>query len=236
MKKILLGLFILPVSALSMFALIYIFTEKDPLFSIRSINVKGLSQLRERDIVTSIAHLAKGSLPGVDVGRMCELIRSHPFVRDVRISRVYPFSLVIDVVEKRPSALWVSQNGDIRVLDENGEPFRRLAKGEGKMYLIRASGKDEARGVFKKVSSWTGEGLIAQEAISEVSLEQRGLVLYGRNDGLEIILGGEGEKERLRRALAIQDDAQKRGLMIKCIDARFERGAIIQERKDRNEK
>ncbi len=236
MKKVLLGLFLLPLSALSMFTLAYLFTKGDPLFSIRAISVKGVSQLKERDVVTSIAHLAKGTLFGADVERMSDLIRSHPLVRDVRISRVYPFSLVIDVVEKRPSALWVSGNGDIRVLDENGEPFRGIHKGETKLFLVRAPDKDAAQKVFRTVTDWTGDRLIKEDAISEVALEQRGLVLYGQKDGLEIILGTEGEKGRLKRALAVRDDAQKRGLMIKCIDARFEKGAIIQERRDRNEK
>jgi cell division protein FtsQ len=236
MKKILLGLFVLPLSALSMFTLIYMFTKGDPLFAIKSISVNGTSQLKEKDVAASVAHLARGTLFGADVERMSDLIRSHPMVRDVRISRVYPFSLVIDVIEKKPSALWVSGSGDIRVLDENGEPFRKMMKGEGRFFLIRASEKDEAKRVFEKVSVWTGEGLIKGEAISEVSLDQRGLVLYGRDDGLEIILGAEDDRGRLKRALSIRDDAQKKGLMIKCIDARFEKGAIIQERKDRNEK
>jgi hypothetical protein len=35
----------------------------------------------------------------------------------------------------------------------------------------------------------------------------------------------------LKRAIAVLEDAKKRGFLIKCIDARFEKGAIIQERK-----
>jgi hypothetical protein len=31
--------------------------------------------------------------------------------------------------------------------------------------------------------------------------------------------------------MAVLEDAHKRGLVIKCIDSRFEKGAIIQERK-----
>jgi hypothetical protein len=48
---------------------------------------------------------------------------------------------------------------------------------------------------------------------------------------VEIILGKEDHKARLKKALTVLRDADKRGLVIKCIDARFERGAIIQERK-----
>jgi cell division septal protein FtsQ len=55
--------------------------------------------------------------------------------------------------------------------------------------------------------------------------------MFGFEDSVEIILGKEDHKTRLRRAMAVLKDAGKRGLVIRCIDARFEKGAIIQEKK-----
>jgi hypothetical protein len=52
----------------------------------------------------------------------------------------------------------------------------------------------------------------------------------GPKDGVQIVLGKEDQKARLKKAIAVLEDAKKRGLLIKCIDARFEKGAIIQER------
>jgi cell division septal protein FtsQ len=57
------------------------------------------------------------------------------------------------------------------------------------------------------------------------------VTIFGVEDGVEIILGKDDQEGRLKRAIAVLDDARKRGLLIKCIDARFEKGAIIQERK-----
>jgi cell division septal protein FtsQ len=57
------------------------------------------------------------------------------------------------------------------------------------------------------------------------------ITLFSLNDGVEIILGKEERPERLKRAVAVLEDAKKRGLLIRCIDARFENGAIIKERK-----
>ena len=78
----------------------------------------------------------------------------------------------------------------------------------------------------------SGTASSKRDAISEVMYRDNGnMTLFSLDDGVEIILGKEDQGERLKRAVAILDDAKKRGLLIKCIDARFERGAIVKERK-----
>ena len=70
-----------------------------------------------------------------------------------------------------------------------------------------------------------------KDAISEVVYREGNMTLFSLDDGVEIILGKEDQGERLKRAVAVLDDARRRGLLIKCIDARFEQGAIVKERK-----
>jgi cell division protein FtsQ len=163
---------------------------------------------------------------------MQEAIISHPFVREVRIKRIYPFSIIIDVKEKKPSALWVNTGGEVNVLDENGEPYRQLARSDIRdMFIINAKEKTDVKSLYKEVNAWFTEGVIKKDAVSEVAYNNGNITIFGMGDGVEIILGKEDQKERLKRAVAVLEDAKKRGLLIKCIDARFERGAIIQERK-----
>nr|MBP9561129.1 hypothetical protein [Syntrophorhabdaceae bacterium] len=65
----------------------------------------------------------------------------------------------------------------------------------------------------------------------EVVCRDKSITLFLVQDSIEIILGKEDLKKRLERAQVVLEDAKKRGLLIKCIDARFEQGAIIQERR-----
>ena len=126
MKKILTLFFLVPLCVLSMLTTIYIFSKKEPLFFIRNIKINGANQLNEGDIVSKVAPFVRENLFKVDIQKMNEVITSHPFVKEVRIKKVYPFSIVIDVEEKKPSALWVNGEGRVRVLDECGEPVQKL--------------------------------------------------------------------------------------------------------------
>lgn len=232
MKKILSIFFIGPICVLSIFTAIYIFSKDEPLFFIKNIRINGVSQLKDGDIMGRISPFMRESLLRIDIQKMKEVITSHPFVKDVRIKRVYPFSVIIDVEEKKPSALWVSTDGNISVLDEKGEPYRGLTKGETKgMFIINAGEKADVKSLYREVNHWVADGVIKRDAISEVAYNEGSVTIFGVEDGVEIILGKEDQEGRLKRAVAVLEDAKKRGLLIKCIDARFEKGAIIQERK-----
>lgn len=232
MKKTLYMLFLIPISIISMLSVIYLFSKKEPLFFLQDVKITGIKQLEEKEIMDRASPFLQESLLNIDIAKMKDAITAHPFVKEVRIKRAYPFSIVIDVKEKRPSALWVNAGGEPWVLDEAGVPYRRLTRENTKeLYIINARDRSAAQNLFREVANWADEGIIRKDGISEINYQEGNVTIFRQKDAIEIILGKEEQKARLKRALSILEDAKKRGLFIKCIDARFEKGAIIQERK-----
>lgn len=231
MKRTLYILFLTPLCFLSILTVVYISSNKSPLFMIKDIKINGLKQLQEGEVIKRISPFIRETILSLDAQKIRESVMSHPFVKDVSIKTVFPFSVVIDVQEKRPSALWIDEKGNVMVIDENGEPFRTIAQGMVKdMFVINTMEKNDVKYVFNEVNGWIREGIIKKEQISEVAYIYGNMTLYFTQDAIEIILGKEDQKRRLKRALIVLEDAKKRGLLIRCIDARFEKGAIIQER------
>ncbi len=232
MKKFLYILFIGPVCILSMLSVIYLFSREEPIFFLQNIKVNGMSQLNDSEMMGKITPYLKESILKIDVAKVREAITSHPFVKEVSVKRVYPFSIVIDVKEKTPSALWVTGSGSVQVLDEKGEPYRALGKENVKgLYIINTLDRSDVKSVFNEANSWITAGILKKGQLSEVAYHEGSMTIFGFNDGVEIVLGREEYRTRLKRAIAVLENARKRGLLIKCIDARFEKGAIIQERK-----
>ena len=229
MRRPLYLFFVVPLCMLSMLTLVYLFSKKEPLFALRNIKIKGMSQLSEGEIVKRINPFLQESFFGTDVGKVKETVLSHPFVRDVSVKRIFPFSLVIDVKEKIPSALWVRPTGEVSILDEGGVAYRGLMRETKGLLVINAPEATDAKSLFKEMNIWLRDGLIQKEWLSEVFYREGNVTIYSVEDGVEIILGKEEQKERMKRAAAVLDDAKKRGVLIKCIDARFEKGAIIRE-------
>jgi cell division protein FtsQ len=231
MKKTVYTLFLVPLCILSTLTVIYVCSSGQRFFLLKDVKIKGIEQLTDRDVIGKACPFLKDSIFSIDVEQLKTAVAQHPFVREVRVKRVFPFSLVIDVQEKKPSALWVPENGQIQVLDEDGFPFRALMRENIKgLYVINAPDKQEARKAFGMIREWAGEGIIDRDGISEIVYNKGNMTLVGTDEAVEIILGKEDQKERLKRAAAVLEDAKKRGLLIRCIDARFEKGAIVKER------
>jgi cell division protein FtsQ len=217
---------------LSVLTGMYLFSRTEPVFLLKNIRIKGAEQLPESEILTKIYPFLKDSIFGTDMGKLKAAITSHPFVKDVRVKRVFPFSILIEVKERVPSALWAGPGGGIQTLDEDGAPYRGLSKGGNRdLLVISAKEKGDAKSAFGEVTDWDRRGIVKKDDLSEVVYDEGNITLFGLNDGVEIILGREERPERLKRAIAVLEDAKKRGLLIRCIDARFENGAIIKERK-----
>jgi len=232
MKRLAHYLFIVPLCLLSVLTVIYLFSKGEPLFTLKHIKIRGAAQLTDGEIIRRAYPFLKESIFKTQVDEVKEAVLAHPFVKDVSIKRLYPFSLVIEIKEKVASALWINPEGDIRVLDETGAPFRALSREDTKhLFVIHAKDQAAAKGVFEQVNTWTAEKAIARGSISEVIDAEGSITLVHLEDGVEIILGKEDQKARLKRATAVLEDVRKRGLFIRCIDARFDKGAIIRERK-----
>ncbi len=232
MKRLAFYLFIIPVCLLSVLTVAYLFSKDEPLFSLKNVKIKGASQLSDGEIMKRAYPFLKESIFGLQVEKVKEAVLAHPFVREVSIKRLYPFSLVIEVKEKVASALWVAPTGDIQVLDETGTVFRALSKEDTRgLFVIHAKDQAAARSVFNQVNAWMADKSVRRESISEVIDTDGSVTLVYAGDGVEIILGKEDQKARLKRATAVLEDVRKRGLFIRCIDARFDKGAIIKERK-----
>ncbi len=232
MKRLAYYLFVIPLCLLSVLTAVYLFSKDEPLFSLKNIKIRGASQLTDGEVMQRAYPFLKESIFKTEVDKVKDAVLSHPFVKAVSIKRLYPFSLVIEVQEKVASALWVSPTGDVQVLDENGVPFRALSKEDtSNLFVIHAKDQATAKSLFNQVNAWIRDGTVKRESISEVIYDEGNITLVNVGDGVEIILGKEDQKARLKRAAAVLEDVHKRGLRIRCIDARFDKGAIIKERK-----
>lgn len=105
-------------------------------FTVSGYDIVGLSKMDrarvdrvvadELDRAAASAGTAKAPQALVDIGAIRARLLRFGWVKDARISRRLPDSLVIDIVERRPTALWQNQ-GALSLIDEEGVVLDRVA-------------------------------------------------------------------------------------------------------------
>jgi cell division protein FtsQ len=92
-------------------------------FRVRSVDVTGVQRMDSRPVFQIALDQKSMAMPLVDVAGIREKLLRYGWVKDARVSRRLPDTLVIDIVERTPAALWQDKtrlsliDGDGVVLD-----------------------------------------------------------------------------------------------------------------------
>lgn len=192
-----------------------------PRFQLQEANFTGLSRASRAELLRLSGLAAGQNLFAMDVGLLERSMLQHPWVRGVEVTRHFPASVSVQVVEHAPAALVVL--GDLYVLDEQGEPFKRVTPGDGlDLPLVTGVERDEyvkdpdgvrerMRGALEVARAYSALKPGRHERLSEVRLEGPALALVTMA-GQEVRLG-EGETEaKLSRLSRVRRELSTRGL------------------------
>jgi cell division protein FtsQ len=200
-----------------------------PTFALSEVNFTGLTRANRAELL-KLGGLAAGqNLFALDVEQLERSLQAHPWVRAVEVTRHFPAAVSVMVEEHVPEALVVL--GDLYVLDEQGEPFKRVAPSDA-LDLPLVTGLDReaymadeagARERFRQALDVARAYAVAlparRERLSEVRLSGDALTLVSAT-GQEVRLGtGEGAEleQKLQRLARVRGELAERGLSAEII-------------------
>jgi cell division protein FtsQ len=94
-------------------------------FRVRSVDVQGLKKMDPKPIYAIALDQKSTAMPLVDVSGIRQRLLEYGWVKDARVSRRFPDTLVIDIVERRPSALWQDEDR-LSLIDNEGNVLDRV--------------------------------------------------------------------------------------------------------------
>jgi len=175
---------------------------------IAGVSVEGAVHFSEKGILARADIPMKALLDTLSLGAVRERLLSHPYVRDARVTRLYPDAVSIGIVERIPVASFMT-NGRIRYLDAEGVVLPYLP-GEVPYDLPVISGIPELQRTrvgeavdnddfFEAVSILAAaleSDTSVYRLISEVDMKNGGDVLLFSSEVAVPIIFGRGEAER----------------------------------------
>ncbi len=193
-----------------------------PAFALHRVEVRGeLRHVSEEGIKLVASRGVRGNFFTVDLDAVRTAFEKLSWVREARVSRRWPDTLVVELVEHVPLARW--NDGDL--VSREGEVFNASADAE----LPRLSGLEgSAREVVEAYRTY-GEVLAPLGLrIRELSLSPRRAWRLKTDSGLEIALGRKDVEPRLRRfAAQYQKISERLGAPPAYADLRYEDGFAV---------
>jgi len=208
---------------------VYVHLLEDPYFRVKEVKVEGGRKITKETLLLLTVMEGMPNLFSVKLKDVVKQLESHPWVGQVRVRKVFPNKILIQIEERKPMA--IIQLEELYYIDTQGEIFSPVGEKDEYNYpyltgLTRqVLEKDpvEAKRLISKAMELLRivlqEKVPPLEEISEIHMEKTfGIHCFTRSEGLEVKLGWEDFKEKLRRLSLIWSDLRKRGCSAVSID------------------
>jgi cell division protein FtsQ len=88
-------------------------------FTLKHVEIKGAEHVSRLDVYNIAFDQADAAMPLVDLEETRERLLRFGWIRDARVSRRLPDTLVVDIVERKPAAIW-QHNQQLALIDMDG--------------------------------------------------------------------------------------------------------------------
>ena len=88
-------------------------------FRLKRVEIKGAHHVRQLDVYNIAFDQVSAAMPLVDLQATRQRLLAFGWVRDARVSRRLPDTLVVDIVERQPAAIW-QHNQKLALIDTEG--------------------------------------------------------------------------------------------------------------------
>ena len=193
-----------------------------PAFALHRIDVRGELRHVSEDSVSLVANRGvRGNFFTVELDEVRAAFEKLPWVREARVSRRWPDTLIVELVEHVPLARW----NDRDLVSAEGEAFKASADAA----LPRLSGLEgSAREVVEAYKAY-GETLAPLGLrVEELSLSPRRAWRLKTDSGLEIALGRKDAAQRLDRFVRhYREISERLGAAPAYVDLRYADGFAV---------
>lgn len=94
-------------------------------FKVKRVEVKGLDRMDSLTVYAVALDQHSMAMPLVDLDKVRGQLLQYGWIEDARISRRWPDTLVVDIVERKPAAVW-QNNQKLSLIDGTGVELERV--------------------------------------------------------------------------------------------------------------
>ncbi|CAN5557027.1 hypothetical protein BH09PSE4_BH09PSE4_09670 [soil metagenome] len=179
-------------------------------FRVEQIEVTGLKRMDRMSVYAVALDQQSRAMPLVDLEAVRQKLKTYGWIEDAHVSRRLPDTLLVDIVERKPSAVWQNQ-GQLTLIDAGGvllEPVRPDAMPD--LPLVIGPGANLQEPAYQnlleaapalrplvRAANWvgnrrwdilftSGETLMLPEGVDEA---RRTLIKFAEMDGTDRLLG-----------------------------------------------
>jgi cell division septal protein FtsQ len=196
---------------------------------VKEVEVEGNRKIPKETLLSLTVMEGMPNLFSINLKEVVKQLESHPWIEQVRVRKVFPHKILIQIEERKPMA--IIQLEELYYIDTKGEIFSPVGDRDEYNYpyltgltrQVLEKNPVEAKRLITKALELLRivdqEKVPPLEDISEIHMEKIfGIQCFTKTEGVEVKMGWEDFGEKLKRASLIWSDLRKRGFSATTID------------------
>ncbi len=98
-------------------------------FEVKRIEVQGVERIDELKVYETALAQKDRAMVQVDAEALRQKLMENGWVKDARVSKRLPETLVVEIIERKPIAVW-QQNGHLALIDEEGHVLEKIRQSQ----------------------------------------------------------------------------------------------------------
>lgn len=239
-----LGLWLLVPLFMVFIVVVVVSNEWSAMLKVERIIVEGARILSAKDVASMTGIQPQAPLASVDLFAVYQRLMHQPYIKSVWLSRQYPKTIYIAVIEREPVA--VLSESQLRYVDEDGVVLPRIESAVkfDVPFITGIAGVDSVREGEKIYSEEmmraieilkTASAMGTSQLISEINMNNAGEVqLYTVDGGVQIILGRDNYDVKFSKLQTFWNEFVKTSDVSRLlyIDLRFEGQVVVKWKED----
>ena len=193
---------------------------------IHKIRVQGaLVHVNEAMLRNSVVGKVQGGYFNIDVASLRKTVEQLPWVKTAAVRRLWPDTVVINVVEQQPLAIWAKGG----LVNLEGDVFVPAMNDEFKDLPVFSAPDGMQHSVTELYRDLSAQLKPLDLHIVSLQLDERRAVQLQLHNGIELMLGREERLVRLQRFVKVYNKALLHHAMrIRRVDLRYSNGMAVQ--------
>lgn len=189
-----------------------------------SIHVEGeLQRMEQSELMDALEPLIGQSYFASNLSGVKQQIEAMPWVQSAAVSREWPGTLNVDIIEHHPVARWNGQ----ALLNRDGEVFQP-ANAEIRGIPVLSGPRGSATKVLAQARAFSGALVVHDLRLARLELESRGAWTLHLDNGISVALGRDRTEERFQRFLAVyESQLAPVAASVARVDARYGNGVAV---------
>jgi cell division protein FtsQ len=201
-------------------------------FVVRDVFVVGRGETPKRTLLEALAVKRGAPILSVDLEEARQRVQALPWVRHASVRRVLPDTLIVEIVERRPLALWQHEK-KFALIDEEGQVILRDDVGPFSRLMV-VVGEDAPANAAVLVRMLASEPELLPRVTAAVRVGGRRWNVH-LADGIDVKLPEQDPERAWRRLADYQRQHRLLDKPVRVLDLRLEDRLVVRPAESRRE-